>query len=86
VDALISSCSDFLKDCNFFYAICGGRALEMFIGKNIRPHEDIDISVFDKDRTKVAELFVNRGWEIYFRPVRRVNHLEQITTPDNLRL
>ncbi len=85
MNALIESCSSFLKG-HVSYAICGGFALEMFIGKTVRQHEDIDVSVFDCDRKSIVSLFMNAGWDIYFRPIRKVNHLEKIYNQDDSRL
>ena len=50
MDNLISECNDFMKNCGFPYAFCGGYALELFLNKKLRPHSDIDISIFEEYR------------------------------------
>jgi hypothetical protein len=61
MDTLIKDCSNFLEGCGFSYAVCGGYALDMFLGKNTRPHVDVDLSVFTKDRKIIAEWFLSKG-------------------------
>jgi hypothetical protein len=65
---LISECHDFLKGCGFTYAFCGGHALELYTNKRIRPHSDIDISIFDEDRKNIVEFMLNKGWKVYEHP------------------
>ena len=62
---LITECNDFFKDCGFTYAICGGYALELFMGKRIRSHADIDISLFDEDKKSVVEYMLSKKWNVY---------------------
>ena len=47
------------------YAICGGHAIDLFLGNKTRPHKDLDVSVFDEDRDIVIEYMLCCGWEIY---------------------
>jgi len=62
---LISECNDFMKDCGFTYAFCGGYALELFLGKRLRSHSDIDTTVFEEDRINSIEFVLNKGWNVY---------------------
>ena len=62
---LISECNDLLKNCGFSYVICGGWALELFMNKKIRPHSDIDISIFNEDRKKIVEFMLGKGWNVF---------------------
>lgn len=43
----VDECYDFMKGCNFTFAICGGYALDLFSNVQQRPHSDIDITLFD---------------------------------------
>ena len=62
---LISECNDFMKNCGFTYAFCGGYALELFLGKKLRPHSDIDTTVFEEDKNNSIEFVLNKGWNVY---------------------
>ena len=62
---LILECNDFLKNCGFSYAICGGYALELFLGKKLRPHSDVDVSIFEDDKANIVEFILNKGWNVY---------------------
>ena len=64
---LILECNDFLKECNFQYAFCGGYALELFLNKNIRSHSDIDIVIAEENTKRAVAFFLNKSWNIYVR-------------------
>jgi len=57
----------FFKDCGFPYYICGGFALELFLGKTMRSHSDLDISIFEENRKEAVELLLANGWNVYQR-------------------
>ena len=82
MNKIISECNDFIKDCGFPYAFCGGHALELFINKKIRPHSDIDISIFDEDRKSIVKFMLSKGWNIYGHPPY-ANYLRLISSPDD---
>jgi hypothetical protein len=50
-----------LIDVNFDWWICGGWALELYSGKKIREHHDMDIAILRKDQFKLKEQLP--GWE-----------------------
>jgi len=54
-----------MKDCGFTYAFCGGYALELFLNKKLRPHSDIDTTVFEEDRIDSIKYVLNKGWNVY---------------------
>ena len=62
---LVSECNDFLKDCGFPYAICGGYALELFLNKKIRTHGDIDITVFEENKADIIRFIMDNNWNVY---------------------
>ena len=64
---LVLECNNFFKDCGFPYAFCGGNALELFLNKNIRPHSDIDIFIFEEDKKSAVEFILDKNWNIYTR-------------------
>ena len=84
MNKLIFDCNNFLKDCGFSYAICGGYALELFLGKQIRSHSDLDISIFHEDRKHIVEFMLNKGWNVYTMPLsNKSKYLEQILNLDD---
>ena len=86
---IISECNDFMKCCGFSYAICGGYALELYYGKKIRTHGDIDITVFEEDSAISVEYMLSKGWNIYEHYVDWVDNkktnswLRLITNPND---
>ncbi len=44
--------------------VAGGRAIDLFLGWETRPHEDIDIEMFRTDRDVLFDVF--HGWNLYF--------------------
>lgn len=54
-----------LKNVDFEYAICGGLAIDEFIGHKTRNHSDIDIAVFFEDKTKIFKFMLDLGWDVY---------------------
>jgi len=79
---LVYECRNFLNDFGFPYAICGGYAIEMFLGKEIRPHGDLDISIFYEDRKHIVDFILSRGWDIYTQP-DKAKYIELITRSDD---
>lgn len=47
------------------WAICGGYAIDLFVGESTRLHKDIDIAVFWSDRKQIVDNFLNNGWRIF---------------------
>ncbi len=62
---LIIECNNLLKNNGFEYAICGGHALDIYLGKITRPHGDIDLSAYWEDRNKIISLMQTQGWLVY---------------------
>jgi len=89
---LISECNDFMKNCGFTYAFCGGYALELFLGKKLRPHSDVDITVFEEDKINVVEYVLNKGWNVYEHKADWIdnkianNYLRQILNTNDKRI
>ena len=65
MDALLHETNRFLRGGGFGYAICGGHAIDLFLGKTTRPHSDIDISARKSDKRAIIEFMRKSGWEIY---------------------
>jgi len=67
MNKLILEASDFFKNCGFPYFVCGGFALDMFAGKELRPHGDFDLSVFKENKWDAIRFLQNNGWIVYAR-------------------
>lgn len=44
------------------WAICGGWALDLFLGQFTRPHEDVDVAVLRRDQLPLQKFLRRRGW------------------------
>jgi len=67
MDRLITQGNTLFANCGFTYYICGGFALELFAGKTMRPHSDLDISAFQENKREAVALFQQDGWDVYKR-------------------
>ena len=65
MNQLILECNNLLKDCGFDYAFCGGHALDIHLGYSTRPHGDIDLSAYHKDRNEIIAFMQSQGWVVY---------------------
>ncbi len=71
---LISESNDFLKNCELPYAFCGGYALELFLNKTLRSHSDVDIVVFEEDKSSIIKYILSKGWNIYEHKSEWINN------------
>ena len=62
---LIAKLNNFVVGIGVDYAICGGHAIDLFLGYKTRPHKDLDVAVFWEDRDKVIQHMLNNDWEVY---------------------
>jgi len=67
MNKLIQQASNLFKNADFDWCVCGGYALDMFAGKELRPHGDFDMTFFEQDRAKVLQYLMDRNWPIYGR-------------------
>ncbi len=51
------------RNAPFQWGLAGGYAIEQFLGTSIRPHSDIDITVFRDEQLKLQRWLVN--WQLY---------------------
>jgi len=72
------------KDSGFDYNICGGFALDMFAGREIRKHGDFDMSFFKEDKQRVIKFLLDNHWPVYARIELRKFFL--VTDPSDDRL
>jgi len=53
-----------LRDLNCEWYVCGGWALDLFLGRVTRSHKDVDIAVARRDQSSVQRYLLRRGWEL----------------------
>ncbi len=78
---LLINLSNYLREMQIDYAVCGGSAIDLFIGRKTRPHKDLDVAVFWDDRDKIVQHMLNEGW-LVFEPCGR-EYLHKIVSIDN---
>ena len=61
---LIYELKEHLKDLNIQWQLCGGLAIDVYLGKETRKHKDIDISISFEDIKTCVEFLKNKGWKI----------------------
>ena len=62
---LINQLNDFMAQMGVDYAICGGHAIDLFLGRKTRPHKDLDVAVYWDDRNKIVQHMLDAGWDVY---------------------
>jgi len=67
MNKFILEANELFKNCEFPSFICGGFALDMFAGKELRPHGDFDILVFQEDKQRAVQFLMDDGWLVYGR-------------------
>lgn len=73
---LLMQLRELLADAAFPWGLCGGYALELFAGKAIRPHGDVDLSLPESARTVAIAWMLARGWQMYeYRGMGKVKPL-----------
>ena len=70
------------------WAVCGGDAIDLFVGKQTRLHKDIDVAVLWDDREQIIQGFLDMKWRVFepdgglLREIRSLS--EDLRTEDNL--
>jgi hypothetical protein len=59
----VGAIQQLLQDAPFPWGLAGGYAVEQFLGKSIRAHEDTDIIVFREDQHRLHRWLA--GWSLY---------------------
>ena len=62
---LLEEAVKLLKGQTFEYAICGGHAVDLFLGYESRKHGDIDILAYWKDRNSIILYMQSMGYKVY---------------------
>lgn len=86
MNRLIEEAKALLQGQDFSYAICGGFALDLFLGYETRTHGDIDILAFWEDREKIITYMLSKGFCVYeMLGGGKVHCIADIRTQENLR-
>ncbi len=59
---LLKAASQLLGEMDFKWCFCGGWAIDLFLGKESRPHKDLDIMIFREDIHNVVGFLQSKGW------------------------
>lgn len=62
---LLTALRDLLSPAPFRWAVCGGRAIDLFCGVSHRAHVDVDVQVFWPERDQVIRFMRERGYTVY---------------------
>ena len=65
MNQLIEEANTLLQGQAFSYGICGGFALDMFLGYESRVHGDIDVLAFWEDREAIITYMQSNGFLVY---------------------
>jgi hypothetical protein len=65
MNSLITEANSIIKNGFFEYAFCGGFAVELFLDKKIRSHNDIDVSAYWNERDKIILYMQSLNWNVY---------------------
>lgn len=47
------------------WAVCGGFALDLFLGRGTRAHGDLDLSAAEAHRGRIQRWMLERGWQVW---------------------
>jgi Aminoglycoside-2''-adenylyltransferase len=62
--AEVEKVGSLLRDLRCPWFICGGWALDLFLGRATRAHKDVDIGVAREDQFTAREYLRRRGWKL----------------------
>jgi len=63
--SLLLQAYDLLNQINIKWAFCGGYSFDLFLNAETKKHSDIDICVFEQDRSTIKDFMLSSGWNIY---------------------
>jgi len=65
VEKLLYGLHDMMQKIGVDYAVCGGHAIDLFLGRKTRPHKDLDVAVFWEDRDQIVRHMLQLGWLVF---------------------
>ena len=86
MNQLVEEANTLLQGQEFSYAICGGCALDLFLGYESRVHGDIDVLAFWEDRETIITYMQSQGFLVYeMLGGGKVHRITEIGTQEKLR-
>lgn len=67
METIILEANKLFKNFKSPWFICGGFALDMFVGKQLRIHGDFDICSFREHKVEMLQFMQHNGWDLYAR-------------------
>lgn len=55
---------ELLQECSPPWAICGGWAIDLFLGRVTRAHKDVDVAILRRDQLAIQAFLRARGWTL----------------------
>ena len=65
MNSIIEQAKQTFKTWGIEWAICGGMAIDIFLGEETRKHYDLDLFVFWSDKRKIVELMLKDDWRVF---------------------
>jgi hypothetical protein len=53
-----------MHDYPQIWAVCGGWAIDLYLGRVTRPHKDIDLAILRRDQLIAQRYMIERGWSL----------------------
>lgn len=61
----IPELAQILGQARFVWWIAGGHALDLFLGRTTRRHDDLDVEVLRRDQHRAQRLLTGLGWDMH---------------------
>lgn len=61
----VAELSRLLAPARFLWWVAGGHALDLFLGRSTRAHDDLDVEVLRRDQHAAQRLLAGWGWELH---------------------
>lgn len=65
MNPLVAEANRILSGQGFDYAICGGQAVDLFLGYESRRHADLDVLAYWTERNQVIQFMQARGFQVF---------------------
>lgn len=77
MEEILHQAAALLNDADISWAVCGGFALDLFLGRDTRVHGDLDIAVPEENRRTIECFMLAQGWQVYeFRGMGKLRPLD----------
>ncbi len=64
VDSLLTALKEHLAGLDVLWHLCGGFAIDVYVGIQTRPHKDLDITVAFDDADRCIDYLQEEGWNV----------------------